>query len=78
MPKKKSTAGQKSQGIHAQKPQRTRTSVGMKRLLNQLDAYKKGKRVVLKMPTASNPSISEKVEATQLWGSPFTKRKNES
>jgi len=66
MAKKKSRKSRKSLGIQGS-PQKARTSVGMKRLLNQVDAFKKGKRVVLKQPSSDNPSIYEKIPAEAVW-----------
>ena len=53
----------------------------MQRAMNQLNAWKKGKNVVLTVP---NPDKTEtnaryiKVNARDWWGSPFKKQKSES
>lgn len=49
---------------------KARTSKGMKRLLNQLDAWKKGKRVMLVVDKAGH-----KAEARTVWGLPPAERK---
>lgn len=69
MGKKKSRTSQKSQGIHGH-PQRCKTSRGMKKCLNQLAAWEKGKRVMLVVDSAGN-----KVEARKEWGLPPAERK---
>ena len=67
MAKKRSRKSRTSKGIVGS-PQKARTSTGMKRLLNQFDAFQKGKRVMLKQPSSDNPSIMEKVPAEAVWG----------
>lgn len=53
----------------------------MQRAMNQLNAWKRGKNVVLTVP---NPDKTEtnaryiKVNARDWWGSPFKKQKSES
>lgn len=59
MTKKKCRKSRTSKGINGS-PKKCRTSTGMKRLNNQLDAWKQGKRVVL----------PGKVLATDVWGTP--------
>ena len=49
---------------------KARTSKGMKRLLNQLDAWKKGKRVMLVVDAAGH-----KAEARNVWGLPPHERR---
>lgn len=49
---------------------KARTSRGMKRLLNQLDAWKKGKRVMLVVDAAGH-----KAEARNVWGLPPHERR---
>lgn len=59
---------------------KTRTSTGMKRLLNQLDAWKKGKRVVLTVPNRDDKETnrrSYKVPARDHWGLPPAERRKE-
>jgi hypothetical protein len=80
MAKKKSRKSRTSNGVIGS-PERARTSVGMKRALNQLDAWEKGKKVTITIPnpdtTAKNmPFI--KVDARQVWGLPPMLRKKES
>ena len=70
MAKKKSRKSRTSKGIIGS-PTRARTSVGTKRLLNQMEAWFKGKRVMLTVPnpdsTAKNARMI-KLEARQVWG----------
>jgi hypothetical protein len=79
MAKKKSRKSRTSNGVIGS-PERARTSVGTKRLLNQVDAWNKGKRVMLTIPnpdtTAKNARFI-KVEAKQVWGLPAFMRKKE-
>lgn len=80
MAKKKSRKSRTSNGVVGS-PERARTSVGMKRALNQLDAWEKGKKVTL---TIRNPDTTAKhmpfikVDARQVWGLPPMLRKKES
>lgn len=80
MAKKKSRKSRTSNGVIGS-PERARTSVGMKRALNQLDAWEKGKKVTLTIP---NPDTTAKhmpfikVDARQVWGLPPMLRKKES
>lgn len=80
MAKKKSRKSRTSNGVIGS-PERARTSVGMKRALNQLDAWKKGKKVTLTIP---NPDTTAKhmpfikVDSHQVWGLPPMLRKKES
>lgn len=78
MAKKKSRKSRTSNGVIGS-PKRAKTSVGMKRLLNQMDAWMEGKRVMLTVP---NPDVTAKnarmikLEARQVWGlPPFMKKK---
>ena len=72
MPKKKQRSKQVSNGVVG-KPMRAKTSVGMTRLLNQLEAWEKGKNVVL---TVQNKrGVYEKVNAKDHWGPPPMERR---
>ena len=78
MAKKKSRKSRTSNGVVGS-PRRAKTSVGMKRVHNQMDAWMEGKRVMLTVPnpdaTATNARMI-KVEARQVWGlPPFMKKK---
>lgn len=58
-----------------------RTSTGMKRLLNQLDAWNAGKRVVLTVPNKDENETNRrkyKVNARDHWGTPPSERKKEA
>lgn len=79
--KKKGRKSRTSNGVIGS-PMRARTSVGTKRLLNQMEAWLKGKRVMLTVPnsdtTAKNARMI-KVEARQVWGlPPFMKKKEKN
>lgn len=60
-----------------------RSSIGVKqrdplqRALNQLDAWKKGKNVVLTIETNDSNQRLKRVNALDVWGSPFKKVKDE-
>ena len=78
MAKKKSRKSRTSNGVVGS-PKRAKTSVGTKRLLNQMNAWMEGKRVMLTVP---NPDVAAtnarmiKLEARQVWGlPPFMKKK---
>lgn len=72
MGKKKQRASQTSKG-EVGNPMRTRDRSPGTRITNQLDAWKKGKNVVLTVP---NPNKSEtnkpfiRVNAREVWGDP--------
>jgi hypothetical protein len=36
--------------------------------IRKIKAYSKGKRTVVKVPSATNPHILEKLDANQVWG----------
>lgn len=81
MAKKKSRKSRTSNGVIGS-PERAKTSVGTKRLLNQMEAWLKGKRVMLTVP---NPDVTAKnarmikLEARQVWGlPPFMKKKEKN
>ena len=69
MAKKKTRKSRQSLGIHGS-PTKARTSFGMKRLLNQQDAWLKGKNVVLTVPSSDTNRRLRKVPATAYWGQP--------
>jgi len=80
MAKKKSRKSRTSNGVIGS-PERAPTSVGMKKALNQLDAWQKGKRVMLTIPNPDSTNKKEpmiRVEARQVWGLPPFLRKKES
>jgi hypothetical protein len=60
-----------------------RSSIGVKqrdplqRALNQIDAWKKGKNVVLTIETNDPTQRFKRVNALDVWGSPFKKVKDE-
>ena len=60
-----------------------RSSIGvknrdpMKRALNQIDAWKKGKNVVLTIETNDPTMRFKRVNALDVWGSPFKEVKDE-
>lgn len=67
MAKKKSRKSRTSQGIHGT----TRScgkAQGMTRLLNQLDAYIKGKNVRVTIATNRSNEALKKVSGDDLWG----------
>ena len=79
MPKKKSRKGRTSQGLVGS-PKGARTSVGMERLLNQLDAWTKGKNVSISVPNPVPGDTSQshiKVSGRQYWGTPPNERKKQ-
>lgn len=61
-----------------------RSSIGvketgsMKRALNQINAWRKGKNVVLTIETNDPTQRFKRVNARDVWGSPFKKVKDES
>ena len=61
-----------------------RSSIGvketgsMKRALNQINAWRKGKNVVLTIETNDPTQRFKRVNARDVWGSPFRKVKDES
>lgn len=61
-----------------------RSSIGVKqrdpakRALNQLNAWKQGKNVVLTIETADPKHRNRRVNARDVWGDPFRKVSNES
>ena len=69
MSSKKTRKSRKSKGIVG-RSQKARTSVGMSRLLNQIDAFRAGKNVTLKVPMLTNPSILVKTPASNVWRRP--------
>jgi uncharacterized protein YbbC (DUF1343 family) len=69
MAKKKSRTSQTSKGEQGH-PRRCKTSVGIKRWLNQQKAWSEGKRVMLVVNAAGH-----KVEARQVWGLPPQERR---
>lgn len=71
MGKNKST----SKGIVGS-PAKARTSFGMKRLLNQLDAHRAGKKVRVVRPTKNNGKEQfETVSGQDMWGKTPEERK---
>ena len=50
----------------------------MKRALNQINAWRKGKNVVLTIETNDPTQRFKRVNARDVWGSPFKKVKDES
>ena len=60
MAKKKSRKSRKSLGREGS-PRKARTSVGMRRLLNQLEAHRKGKRTMISLEGA------KKVPGTEVF-----------
>ena len=80
MAKKRSRKSRTSNGVVGS-PERARTSVGMKRVLNQLDAWSKGKNVRVTIPNPDSTAKDArmiKVDARQVWGMPPFMRKKES
>jgi len=80
MAKKRSRKSRTSNGVVGS-PERARTSVGMKRVLNQLDAWSKGKNVRVTIPNPDSTAKDArmiKVDARQVWGTPPFMRKKES
>lgn len=80
MAKKKSRKSRTSNGVIG-RPERAPTSVGMKKALNQLDAWAKGKKVTLTIPNPDSTNKKERmirVDARQVWGMPPFMRKKES
>lgn len=77
MAKKRSRKSRTSNGVVGS-PERARTSVGMKRVLNQLDAWSKGKNVRLTVPGSDKNARMIKVDARQVWGLPSFMKKKES
>ena len=69
MPKKKSRKSRKSNGVVGS-PATARTSVGMKRLLNQQAAWAAGKKVMLLVPGRDKSEAWVKVRAEAIWGTP--------
>lgn len=79
MPKKKSRKTRTSQGIVGS-PQKARTSVGIERVLNQVAAWEKGKRVSISVPNpvARDTSKSHiKMTGRDYWGLPPNERKKQ-
>lgn len=79
MPKKKSRPQYVSKGEQGNR-MKARTSTGMKRLLNQLDAWQKGKRVVLTVPNKNTEETNRrkyKVSARDHWGLPPAEKRKE-
>lgn len=72
---KKAKKGEKyvSKGIVGH-PMKTRASVN-ERIMNQLDAWKKGKRVMLSIPRELGDAGSPRVEAKTVWGAPVSNSK---
>ena len=73
----------KKKDSYTSKGQR-RSSIGvkqrdpLKRALNQLDAWKKGKNVALTIETNDSNMRFKRVNARDVWGNPFKKAKDES
>ena len=73
----------KKKELYTSKGQR-RSSIGvketgsMKRALNQINAWRKGKNVVLTIETNDPTQRFKRVNARDVWGSPFKKVKDES
>ena len=79
MPKKKSRKSRTSQGLVGS-PKKARTSLGMERLLNQVDAWRKGKRVYLSVPNPVSQDKSKshiKMTGRDYWGLPPSERKKQ-
>lgn len=77
MAKKKSRKSRQSKGIVGS-PKKSRTSVGVKRLLNQQAAWLAGKRVMLTIPNPDKNVTNERfirVEAREVWGLPPSERR---
>lgn len=56
-------------------PRRTRNTDKMRKALNQLDAWQKGKNVMLTRPSLENKNIMERVPAIDVWGSPRSNKR---
>lgn len=54
------------------RPRRARTSVGFRRIMNQQEAWLKGKRVMLVVDAAGH-----KMEAREVWGLPPAEKMKE-
>lgn len=73
----------KKKDSYTSKGQR-RSSIGVKnrdpaqRVLNQLDAWRKGKNVVLTMETKDRTKRFQRINARDVWGDPFRKVKDEN
>mgnify|MGYP001055282430 CR=1 FL=1 len=67
MAKKRQRKSRESKGIHGT-TRSGKTSTGIQRLLNQLDAYKKGKNVVLTIATKEKNRRLIRVSAKDVWG----------
>lgn len=76
MAKKRSRKSRTSAGVVGS-PAKARTSTGMNRLLNQLDAWSKGKRVVLTVPNSNTRETNRRLyneTARNHWGLPPVER----
>jgi hypothetical protein len=71
--KKAKSSGYVSKGIVGH-PMKTKQRDPAARIMNQVQAWKKGKNVLLSIPSDKNPSIMEKVPALSIWGNPKPKQ----
>lgn len=78
MAKKKSRKSRVSKGIVGS-PAKARTSTGIQRLINQLNAYKAGKRTRVVIPVGfpgeRNSAKYKTVDGSAVWGDKFDKNK---